>query len=148
VAAPVQAPPHPLRDTRRPPPGTPPTRLRHHLPETATHGILKRSVMPCSLSTTRRPASSTATPSCAGRASGRSSNVAQRSLPRPSHPAVGSDFPLGRSLPRPTAVDQRKHRSSEAVSPVSGSRRVPRVVRSTACPRLTHCVGVRPAAVR
>ncbi|MFI6358634.1 transposase [Streptomyces sp. NPDC050743] len=40
-AAPVQTPAHPLRDTRRPRPGTPRTRLRYRLLETTTHRILK-----------------------------------------------------------------------------------------------------------
>lgn len=44
LAPPVQTAPHPLRDTRRPPPGATPTRLQHHLLETTQNLILKRSV--------------------------------------------------------------------------------------------------------
>lgn len=44
LAPPVQATPDPLRDTRRPPPRTAPTRLQHHLLETTSNLILKRSV--------------------------------------------------------------------------------------------------------
>lgn len=44
LASPVQATPDPLRDTRRPPPRTASTRLQHHLLETTTNLILKRSV--------------------------------------------------------------------------------------------------------
>ncbi|EDY50353.1 hypothetical protein SSCG_03500 [Streptomyces clavuligerus] len=43
LAAPVQATPHPLRTTRRPPPGPAPTRLQHYLPPTTPNLILKRS---------------------------------------------------------------------------------------------------------
>lgn len=53
LAASVQTTAHPLRDTRRPPPRTAPTRLQHHLLETTPNLILKRSVSHARTRTTR-----------------------------------------------------------------------------------------------